>query len=256
MVISQEQVIAFSLVFARLIMMVGAAPVFSNKEVFGLAKIMLMFWISSLLLFYIPLPISFPVTTIGYVIAILLEMVIGMLLGYVVHLMVYGIQLAGSFMDTQAGLSVATILDPSSGTTATLIQRLMGQMVMLVFLLVNGHHVILGTLIQSFSAVPIGMPFNLGNSARFVAESTIFVFQLGLQISAPILLIVFLVDFGFGMLSRVAPQVNVFQLGFQLKPIVSLFILLAVMPVMVDIMNFIIERAAEMTLETLFYMRL
>ena len=65
----------------------------------------------------------------------------------------------------------------------------------------------------------------------------------------------FLVDFGFGMLSRVAPQVNVFQLGFQLKPLISVFIFLTIAPGMVDLIYFLLERVSGELVRTLFLLR-
>ena len=71
-----------------------------------------------------------------------------------------------------------------------------------------------------------------------------------------ILLVVFMVDFGFGMLSRVAPQVNVFQLGFQIKPSISLFVLLSIIPVFLGLLTFLLEKVSEDMLRTMYLMKL
>ena len=90
----------------------------------------------------------------------------------------------------------------------------------------------------------------------YILQSCVQIFNIALQFSAPILLIVFLIDFGFGLLSRVAPQINVFQLGFQIKPIISIFVLLTILPTMLDLFSVVIENMAENMLRTLFLLKL
>ena len=222
MLITAEQLITFSLIFSRMIAMILMAPGFSGKDIFSMGKVVFVFWLSALLIFYIPLPLQFPNTPLLIFFALIIEILIGTLLGFIAQLIVTGMEFAGSLMDTQAGLSVASMLDPSSGQTTTIISKVVRQLGLLVFLIINGHHVIFGTLIQSFSAVPIGSVFDLSRAAQSAIKSGVYIFEIAVQLAAPILLVVFLVDFGFGMLSRVAPQVNVFEMGFKIKPLVSI----------------------------------
>ena len=255
MIISQEQVVTFFLIFARIIAVLLLTPGFSGKEIFASGKIAFIFWTCLLLVFTVPLPLSLPPTPIMFFFAIIVEFLIGAMLGFITQLLVVGIELGGSIMDTQAGLSVASLLDPSSGQTTSILSRLLRQITVLVFFLINGHHVVLGAVVQSFKAVPITSKFNIFEASRYVTEVSVDMFVAGLQIAAPILLIVFLVDFGFGLLSRVAPQVNVFQLGFQVKPLVSVAVLLTVVPGLVEIVLFFLEKSAGDLLRILFLIR-
>ena len=93
-------------------------------------------------------------------------------------------------------------------------------------------------------------------AGKYIANLGTDLFGLALQLSVPILLIVFLVDFSFGMLSRVAPQVNVFQLGFQLKPTISLIIFLAIAPGMIQSIFIMLEDLTEHTIRVLYLMQL
>ena len=81
------------------------------------------------------------------------------------------------------------------------------------------------------------------------------IFAIALQFAAPILFVVFLIDFCFGMLSKIAPQLNVFQLGFQVKPIISIFILLAIVPGLVDGIYALLEQVAGILLKLLLVMQ-
>ena len=163
--------------------------------------------------------------------------------------------LLGGYNGYPSRVNVASLLDPSSGAQTTIIARLTSLIALLIFLIINGHHIILSILIQSFKAAPIAGSLSLNKALYHLFESSIEIFNIGLKISAPILLVVFMIDFGFGMLSRVAPQVNVFQLGFQIKPIISLLIFLTIVPGMLDLFYYIIEIVSDDLLQTLFLLR-
>jgi len=256
MILTFEQIIAFSLILARMVVMILMVPIFSNKEVLSMGKIAIVFWMSTLLIYYVPLPLEFPSTPTSFFFALIVEILIGAILGFITQILLIAVEFGGSLMDTQAGLSVASQLDPSTGQTSTLFAKLLKNTALLVFLLIDGHHIVLGALMNSFAAIPIGSPFKLQKASLFVVESSTAIFDVALQFAAPIILVVFLVDFGFGMLSRVAPQVNVFQLGFQMKPVVSLFIFLSIIPGMVELINVVLNRIAAKLIQTLFLLRL
>ncbi|MBT5855678.1 flagellar biosynthetic protein FliR [bacterium] len=255
MIVTPQELITFALVFSRLVIMMLMAPAFGTKEIFAMGKVAIVFWTAVLLLFYIPLPTQFPNTPMLLFFAMIVEMLIGALLGFIAQMFVVGIEFAGSLMDTQAGLSVASTLDPSSGQTTTLLSKILKQLGVLVFLLIDGHHVVLATMIQSFRGIPIGSTLDLRPASGHVIEASVKIFEMALQLSAPILLVVFLIDFGFGMLSRVSPQVNVFQLGFQLKPVVSLMVFLTIVPGLVDLIYYLLERVSAELLTTMLHLR-
>ena len=255
MIITQDQIVIFFLIFARIIAVLLLTPGFSGKEIFSSGKIAIVFWLSLLLIFTIPLPLSLPGSPLLFFFSILVEVIIGALIGFTTQLLILGIEFGGSLMDTQAGLSVASLLDPSTGQTTSIFSRLLRLTAVLVFFLINGHHVVLGSLVQSFRAIPITSKLNIFQASRYIVTISVDIFVAAVQIAAPILLIVFLIDFGFGLLSRVAPQVNVFQLGFQVKPIVSLFVMLTFMPGMIELIYFFLEKSAGDLLRVLSLIR-
>ena len=115
----------------------------------------------------------------------------------------------------------------------------------MVFVLMNGHHIVLGILIQSFSVMPPGYPVDINKGMLFLIEMGKDIYYISFQLAAPIILIVFIIDFMMGIMNRVAEQINVFQLGFQIKPIVSLLVLLGVMPVMSQTIFAVVEKSIE-----------
>ncbi len=256
MVISAVHLSVFFLVFARIGGMFQTAPVFSRKDIFGVAKIAIVFWMSALILFVVPLPAHIPDKPLLFVVALIIEFLLGATIGYVAQLMFAAVAFAGSLMDTQAGLSVASILDPASGHSTTLIELILKWMVLIIFLVINGHHMLLSAVYQSFKLFPVGgMNVNFPNAAEYLASLGGSVFLTAAKLAAPIMLIVFLVDFVFGMLARVAPQVNVFQLGFQVKPSIALIIFFAVSPGLVAIIGALMQTTAEQTFRVMFLLK-
>ena len=239
----------FFLVFARIVGMFLTAPVFNQKDIFLLAKVILIFWFSVVLIHHVPMAKHPPDSAFTFVLAAIVEVLIGVLIGFTADILVTGIELAGSLMDTQAGLSVASVLDPSSGRTITLMSLMLKRTAFVIFLLIDGHHFVLSAVTQSFRLLPIGAPVNLGLGALEVVKAGTYIFFLAVQLSAPIILVVFIIDFGFGVLNRVAEQINVFQLGFQVKPTISLLIFMATAPGIVHSIVRIMESVTEQLLK-------
>ncbi len=242
---NSKLIFIFFLIMARLGGMVSTAPVFSRREVFPIARLLIVFWTASVLIYVVPLPRVMPVGAVGFIMAFICEAFLGFIIGFTMDIFVTGIELAGNLMDSQAGLSVASMLDPSSGRQITLLSLLLKWVALILFLLVDGHHLVLSALVHSFQILPVGGHFNLAAGSYEVIKIASYIFFLGVQLSAPVLLIIFLVDFGFGILNKVAEQVNVFQLGFQIKPSVSLFIFWLTAPGIVSSVNLILEHISD-----------
>ncbi|MEK9657530.1 MAG: flagellar biosynthetic protein FliR [bacterium] len=255
MIITLSQVMFFLLIFSRLAGAIFVAPFFANKTIFAYIKVVFLFWLSLLLLFKMPLPMVMPQSEFAFFLALIIEFFFGYLIGFIASLIVTSVEFAGTLMDTQAGLSVAAVLDPGSGQNAALLERLLQQIVIIIFLLVDGHHMILSVLEGSFETFPVGQFYDFSQGAFYLLQFVREVFVMALRLAAPILLVVFLVDFGFGLLNRVAEQINVFQLGFQLKPTVSLFIFMLIIPGLVFMIVPMVETFMEYIFKTIAVMR-
>ncbi|RAP31224.1 hypothetical protein DID76_03175 [Candidatus Marinamargulisbacteria bacterium SCGC AG-414-C22] len=242
MIITFDQIITFFLVFARFAGLILFMPLLSNRNLIALGKVALLFWASTLVIFIIPLPEVLPNNMFAFFLALMVDFFIGVMIGFISGLLVSAIEFAGTLMDTQAGLSAAAVLDPGSGKQAALFETTMKYISTLIFLLIYGHHIIISALFESFRIIPIGTPVDFSEGSRFILTLGFDLFYIAFQLAAPIILVVFIIDFAFGILNRVAEQVNVFQLGFQVKPIVSVLIFLGIIPGLGNIITRILER--------------
>ncbi len=249
MVITVSMAMVFIMIMARFLGLFMMAPIFSSRTIPAPMKLCLITWITIVIFMITPIPMQLPSTMLSFAIAVFNEFLVGYILGFVAHLIVVSVQEAGSLMDMQMGLSVASALDPASGTQTTIISRLMYQMALLIFVLVDGHHALLGAVQQSFRVIPVatlviypGLMDQLGYLAGQI-------FSNALLLAMPIIVVIFLLDFSLGLLGRVAPQVNVFFLGFQLKPVLGLWVLLITLPYLGNRVTVIIQTIVEQTLE-------
>ncbi|MDR6552804.1 flagellar biosynthetic protein FliR [Paenibacillus qinlingensis] len=180
---------------------------------------------------------TIPIDSI-YLLLIIREMLIGVLLGFLVYLFFTVVQAAGSFMDMQIGISMASIIDPLTGASTPLIGNLKYMIAVLLFLSFDGHHYLIRAIIDSYKWVPIDNALFShiydGQISDFLLKSLSRMFYLSFQLAAPIVAALFLADLGLGLLTRVAPQFNVFVIGAPLKMILGFVLLVIIFPELIS----------------------
>ncbi|MFA4844917.1 MAG: flagellar biosynthetic protein FliR [Candidatus Margulisiibacteriota bacterium] len=244
MILSLVQVEVFFFILARIAGVFIQAPIFSSRSFFTSAKVALVIWLTIVLWFVTPVTNHLPTSLVAFLFILISEVAVGFLMGFICNILFVAIQAAGEFMDMQMGLSVAQALDPVFGSVISIIGRLTFFTALVVFLVMDGHHLLLAGLHQSFTTLPAGQLANFaspGLAQQLIAlGSTLWL--TGIKLAAPIVLLIFLADFTFGIVSRVAPQVNVFMLGFQVKPLLGLFGFSLILPFLVKY----IEKSLEL----------
>lgn len=220
----------FILVFARLASMIAFSPVIGSGSVPAQAKIGL-----SLLLSFIIFPIvsrDFPALPdhIAMFWALMIrEGLIGMLIGVIGNLMFSGIQLSGQIFGMQLGFGIVNVIDPLSDTQISLLGQFQFLVGVLLFLVFNGHHVLVKIIANSYSVVPLGA-FSFTESlgmevAGWLSKS----FEIAFKIGAPMIFVLLLVAVGLGIIARTVPQMNVFIVGLPLKIFVGLWMMMVSM---------------------------
>ncbi|MBH5316627.1 flagellar type III secretion system protein FliR [Paenibacillus sp. GSMTC-2017] len=223
----------FLLIFCRITAFFVVAPVFSSRGVPSTFKIGLGFFISFIVFLTYGIGETV-VTDAGYVLVILREIMIGLTMGYVCYLFFSVVQTAGSLMDLQVGFAMANVVDPHTGASAPLLGNFKYMLMLVTFLMMNGHHYMLTGLMDSYQWMPLSNEFYSrimsGGVSDFLTRTVSNTFLLALQVSAPLVVAMFLTDLGLGFLTKSAPQFNVFVIGIPLKIIIGLFLLVLLMP--------------------------
>lgn len=232
------------IIFARITGLLITAPIFSNRlvpvQVNGAIAMVLA-------MIVVPLmgPGSLPQDMIHLIPIAIKELAVGMTIGFVVLLLFAAVQLAGELIDINAGFSMMAIINPLSDFTLPVLGNLKYTIALLVFLALDGHHLLLQAVVQSYALVPInGFTFSAALWSQ-LSELMVGVFLLALQIAAPTLAALFITDVTLGITNRALPQMNVFVVGMPLKVGVALGVLILAMPLYVTILQAVLSHLGQ-----------
>jgi flagellar biosynthesis protein FliR len=218
----------FLLVLVRVTAMLGTAPIFSQKQIpravrFGLG-LLLAFVVSR------TVPAVAPLGLGALVVAVIAQLFVGLVFGFVAYLLFAGIQFAGEIIDMQMGFAMVNIINPLTSQSVTLIGEFQLALASLLYLSVDAHHALLAGIGSSFRLIPLpyaAAPTLLyGDVMRFFTQALFIVFE----IAAPIAIALFLVNVMLALMTRVAPQINVFVVGLPVQVGVGLIMLIVTMP--------------------------
>lgn len=223
----------FLLIFCRVTAFFVVTPIFNHSTVPAIFKIGLGFFIS-LLVFSMHGSSQAMIIDMQYVLLIVREVLIGIMMGFVVYIFFVTMQTAGGIIDMQIGFSMANIVDPVSGVTVPLLGNFKYLLMLLMFLMMNGHHYLLIGLMDSYLYMPIENQWFSrmadGSLAQFMTDAIISSLVIGVQVALPLLAAMFITDVGLGFLAKTAPQFNVFVIGFPIKIMLGVFLLFLLMP--------------------------
>ncbi len=157
-----------------------------------------------------------------YVGALVLELVTGAALGFLVLVVFSAVQSAGALIDLFGGFSLAQGFDPQSMVNGAQFARLFQLTALTLLFTSDGYQLIIGGLVRTFSALPLGGALDLAEPAEALTGAVTGLFLASVQIAGPLIVVLFLADVGLGLLTRVAPALNAFALGFPLKIFITL----------------------------------
>ncbi len=220
---------AFMFPLARVLGLVATAPVFNNASlpmrVKLLAGLAVTFAIAPALP---PLPQIAPASWAG--LAVFLQQgLIGIALGFTMRIVFAGIDLAGELIGLQMGLGFALFYDPQNAGQSPIVAELVGLLALLFFLALNGHLMVLALLSESFTALPVGLsPFPAGweTLLRWAAA----IFSIGVLLALPLVGALLVANIALGVLTKVAPTLNLFAVGFPVTLMAGFTMLALSMP--------------------------
>ena len=221
-----------------LLLMTRVSGIFILSPFFGSLNVPVYFRVTTAFLFAVVLfpvvdalgIVDPPSTVLMYVFAVLAELFIGWLIGFVAFISLAAINMAGKVMDMQVGFAIVNVMDPTSGQQAPLIGSFLYNLSIIVFLVTNGHHGIIAGLAESFRLVPL-MEMNPGLSLpMLIANFTTGIFLTGMKIAMPVTFAILLTNVGLGILARTMPQLNIFVVGIPMQIMIGLGVLLMLIP--------------------------
>ncbi len=174
------------------------------------------------------------------------ETVIGLALGLSVRVLLAGVELAGYLAGFQLGFSYAALVDPMSGARNNIMSAFYGMFALMIFLLVDGHHQMLRALAASYDALPLGMGGVSDSLPLLVARSLGFVFILGAQLAAPVVLVLLVVELALGVMARAVPALNLMVVGAPARLLVGLIVIAATVHVLPPVVRGVIPSMLDL----------
>lgn len=241
--ITIENIESYILILVRLSSFIFTAPIFGNKQIPRKIKVGFSVYIS--LIVYNVITVELPAYSdvISFAILVMQEAIVGLIFGFIINACIYIVNYSGRLIDMEMGLSMASMMDPSTRIQTSITGAFYTQMVTLLLLITNMHYYILRAIIDSFEFVPLGgavfRPGLYGIMQNFLVDF----FVIGFRIVLPVFAAMLIVNVVLGVLARIAPQMNMFVVGMQLKVFAGLIILYVIVSTLPMISDFI---AAEM----------
>lgn len=195
-----------------------------------------------------------PVVTVGYerldtggfLLALVGQAFTGALLGFLVMVLFSAIQGAGHLVDTFGGFQLAQAFDPGMAINGAQFTRLFQMTALLLLFASDGYQLVLGGLFRSFDAIPVSGVIDLTSPAEALVGAAGQMMLSAVQIAGPLLIVLFLADVGLGLVTRVAPALNAFAMGFPVKIGLTLVLVGFVYAALPSVVGAIAEDAARL----------
>jgi len=218
--------------FLRVLALFGAMPVLAQQSVPIRLRVALAFLITLCAQGSLPEMPVVPLDSAQALLLVVQQLLIGITIGFAARIVFAAIEFAGELVGLQMGLNFAGFFDPATGGEATAMNRFFGISVSWLFIVMNGHLLLISAVVQSFNAFAVGPePFAFLRAVQpqvWGAE----IFRLGLWIALPLVAMLLFVNLVLGIIARVAQQMNIFAIGFPITLSVGLLGVLLTLPMM------------------------
>jgi flagellar biosynthetic protein FliR len=245
-VIDLAPLLRIGLVLVRSGVVVMTLPLFGSVYAPPTVKVGLVLLLSLALAPLVTVPGG--LTTASLVMIIAREVGIGVALSMAVRLLLAGAELGGHLVGLQMGFSYVSVIDPSSGARNQMMSTLYANMTIMALFATNGHHAVLRALANSYRTLPVAVA--AGVSADLVQASARMlglVLVLGVQLAAPIVTALILVEVALGVLSRSVPALNVGSIGYSVRLVVGLLMLGSALAAIPTVTNGLLREAFDVS---------
>jgi len=226
----------------RVLALFAAAPVLSHAAIPLRAKVAMAVAITLAIAPAVSVPPLTGVLEASGFVQLAHNILVGLALGFMIRLVFVGVELAGQLIGLQIGLSFASYFNPDSRETENVVSNFMSMLVLLMFLAIDGHLMLLSSLVESFRAFPPDAAANFPLEPLALVRAASSLFEIALSICLPILAVMLLVNVVLGVMARVAPQLNLFAVGFPLTVLAGLAALTLFLPTLEAPIREVLER--------------
>lgn len=232
-----ENHVVFLFIIFRVAAFLVAVPLMGGAGVPVMVKMMLVLSMSFVLFQTVSLEPPGPLNMVSLSTALIGEVLIGLIIGMGANLLFSAIELGSEIVGIQMGLGSANLFDPVSNKQASLIARVQSLVAMLIFLAVDGHYIVLESMVKSFELIPSIGFYPSGPLIEYIMKLAGEMFLLGLKIAIPVIVALLMANITIGIFSRVIPQLNVLLFSFPVTITLGLLMIGFSLPMLTGILT-------------------
>lgn len=207
---------AFLFPLVRILAWLSADPLLGNRAAPVSVRVALGFVLTVAIAPTLPAPPKVALVSGEGLLILAQQVLVGISLGFVLRIVFAAVEFAGQFIGLQMGLSFATLFDPVNGAQTPVVAQFLVLATALIVFAFNGHHLVLEALVRSFSGIPLAaVPLSEYDFGALLRWGGV-IFMVGLQIALPVTAALLSTNLAIGMMTRAAPQLNIFAVGFPL----------------------------------------
>jgi flagellar biosynthetic protein FliR len=226
----EQRVLAFFLVLARISPLFLLAPLFSSKMVPARVRSVIAVGLAVGLSPVVASGTHLPTDVAGIGSLIVKELLVGGAFAYALAATFAALSVAGTFLDTTIGFSYGSVVDPVNGNQSAVLSTAYSMIGLLVFIAIGGDAWVIKGLAHTYDVVSLTQYPSLGHLVDGAAGAFVKVFTAAIEVAGPVLLALVLTDAAFGMVTRVVPTLNAFQVAIPAKVVLGLLLIGASMP--------------------------
>ncbi len=228
---------AFIFPLARILALIASAPIFGNRQIPARIKVGLAVAITILVAPTLEIPTDLDPASAQGMFVLMQQIVAGLIMGFAIRLIFTAIEMAGDLAGMQMGLGFASFYDPQNASYTPVIAQFLGIIAALIFITVDGHLYMISALSESFHDFPISTSPPSAGAFRTITEWGGSMFRNALQFSLPLIGALLITNLALGILTRSAPQLNIFAVGFPITLAVGFAALMLTIPYLAPLME-------------------
>lgn len=232
--------------FLRVLALFTSAPVFSMRVIPVRTRIGLAFLVAVCAQAVLPEQPVISLNSREAAGAVVQQVGIGLAMGFAVRLVFAAVELSGEIIGLQMGLNFASFFDPASNAQVSAVARFFGNISMLLFVVINGHLMVLMAVVKSFDSFPVGGNFLQAIGQMRMHELGASLFSSALWIALPMIALLLFVNLTLGIISRVAPQMNIYAVGFPVTLTVGMLGITATLPMLEQPMLALLQQSIDL----------
>lgn len=232
--------------FVRIGAMLSIVPLFSLQAVSMQARVILTLLITIVVAPNLALPPPVDPFTWQGILFLIQQILIGLAMGTVFLMLFQAFIIAGHIVAMGMGLAFAQMVDPGTGVSSPIVSQYFSIIVTLLFLALNGHLVIIQVVVGSFDYLPVGVHFLNQESLRNLVEFGGYMFSAGVLVALPAVTALLLINVSFGVVTRAAPALNIFAVGFPVTLLTGLVMLSLTTPLILPHLQELVHRSVDL----------